>query len=340
MPGAPASRCLLVSALALCALCCAACGTVDPNPRTRKGPLPARSEVPLSVLFPQMPLESARVEDTHATEAQATASYTSFFSQSGNGDSFAQEDGELLVGTASARHGVGAGMELGVLVPVLYTTSGFLDSFINHYHDLFGLPDSGRDHQPDDQWEALMMNDGQAAWQMSEDRVGLGDIPLWWAIQLADENDTGAAVKAKVLCELPTGSVHDGFGSGTVDVGAQLLIEKGIDRWVVYGAVAGFLPGTPRDFRSAGVDVNPYFEVSGGSELRLTTAWSLLAQLDYLSSPMHDFPASTASDDQLLVSYGAAFDVGDLTVNLFMIENLIGDSTPDFTVQAGITARF
>ena len=55
---------------------------------------------------------------------------------------------------------------------------------------------------------------------------------------------------------------------------------------------------------------------------------------------MTSFPASSASDDQLLISYGASFDVGDCALTLFMIENLMGDTSPDFTVQAGLSTRF
>jgi hypothetical protein len=341
MPRGSANPGWILLALALLALCGSACDTVDPNPLTRKGPLPARSQMPLARLFPQMPLESAQVEAAHETVASASASYTSVFSQTGHGNSFAYEDAELLVADASARHGVGAGMELGIEIPVVYTTSGFLDSFVHHYHDTLGLPQGGRENEVNDQFQGVLVKDGETAWQLSEDRVGLGDIPLWWAAQLEDETDGLPAIKGKLLCELPTGSTSDGFGSGTFDFGAQLLIEKGFDRWVVYGSAAGFLPGTPRDFRSADVDVNAYYQLSAGTELRMSTAWSLQLQLDYLASPLRDFPASTASDNQLLISYGTAFDIGvDWTLSLFMIENLLGDSAPDFTVQAGISTRF
>src|SRR5262249_21272075 len=157
---------ILALTLALFALCGTSCETVDPSPLTRKGPLPTRSEMPLSRLFPQMPLESARVEATHETLASGTLSYTSVFSQSGDPVWFAEEDGELLVGGLSARHGVGAGMELGVEVPVMYTTSGFLDSFIHSYHNAFGLPQGGRDNEVNDQFSCILVHDGKTAWQL------------------------------------------------------------------------------------------------------------------------------------------------------------------------------
>lgn len=317
-----------------------ACGAVEPEPASRKGPLPVRSEMPLSRLFLQLPAEPARALPDRATALALSASYTSVFTGDGSAHAFVTEDAELLAVDAAVRHGLGAGMEIGIGLPLRYTTSGFLDAFLHRYHDALGLPDGGREDEVDGQFSGQLVHDGHTAWHLSEDRIGLGDVPIWWAGTLLHECPVNPAVKAKLAIEIPTGAQDQGFGNGKPDAGAQLLLEKGFGRWVAYGSAAGLVGGRPNQFRAAGVQMNPYHALSAGGELRLSTTWSLLTQLDYLASPLHGFGASSAADDQLLLSYGTAFAAGSVLVKLFMIENLVGDTAPDFTIQGGIELRF
>lgn len=319
---------------------CLSCGTLSTDQAHRKGPLAVRSDMPLSRIFLQMPAESARVTDPGGNDVRLQSSYTSVFTGDGENGTFVSEDGEILAVDGAWRHGFGSGLEAGVQVPVIYASSGFLDSFVNDYHDAFNLPDAGRDEAPTDQYSAVFVNDGVEAWQLEEDSVGLADIPLWIAASLAEESEDVATVKAKLALELPTGNAERGFGNGKLDGGLQLLAERGFGRFVAYGSVAGLLCGTPNRFRDADVDTNPYYSAAAGGELLLNDAWSLHLQLDYLASPLHDVDTPAASDDQLLISFGASVAIESTVLTAFFLENLTGDTAPDFSLQVGLRTTF
>lgn len=83
------------------------------------------------------------------------------------------------------RYTQGAGdWEWGFELPVVHVGGGFLDSFIEGWHDFFGLPNGGREFAPQDRYRYRYERDGAVVLDRGEEGWALGDVRLsaGWAV--------------------------------------------------------------------------------------------------------------------------------------------------------------
>lgn len=66
----------------------------------------------------------------------------------------------------------------GVELPLFNFNSGVLDSFLESYHDLFGLPDYGRSERPRNDFLYEVWKDGKLLIKGSSGKTGVGDVRL------------------------------------------------------------------------------------------------------------------------------------------------------------------
>jgi hypothetical protein len=76
------------------------------------------------------------------------------------------------------------GWEWGFELPVVHVGGGFMDSFIEGWHDFFGLPNGGREFAPRDRYQYRYERDGAVVLDRSEEGWALGDVRLsaGWAV--------------------------------------------------------------------------------------------------------------------------------------------------------------
>lgn len=87
-------------------------------------------------------------------------------------------DGESTRITLDARYGIARQFELGVTIPYIILSGGFLDDFIDWYHSTFGFPQGGRDQAPRNRLLYVYHHDGQQRLKIESSSAGLGDISL------------------------------------------------------------------------------------------------------------------------------------------------------------------
>ena len=68
--------------------------------------------------------------------------------------------------------------ELGIEVPVLRFSSGFMDDFLEGYHSAFGFSDYGRSGRPENEFLYEVRHNGATVIKGRNGRTGLGDIRL------------------------------------------------------------------------------------------------------------------------------------------------------------------
>ncbi|MCK7504958.1 MAG: DUF3187 family protein [Desulfobacterales bacterium] len=87
-------------------------------------------------------------------------------------------DMEITEMKFSWRRDLGGFALFGVDVPVLVFGSGFLDGFLDSYHDTFGFPDYGRGQRPENAFLYEVTRTGQDRAQGRQREARLGDIRL------------------------------------------------------------------------------------------------------------------------------------------------------------------
>ena len=132
-------------------------------------------------------------------------------------------DGESARFSLDARYGINRDWELGVVIPYVIQSGGFLDGFIENYHDAFGFPQGGRDQAPRNRLLYRYVKDGQERLKVSDSGSGLGDISLTggWQVWGGKNQPSAAALRASL--KLPTGSSSQLHGSGSWDLSLWMV---------------------------------------------------------------------------------------------------------------------
>lgn len=312
----------------------------DEEPETFLGPFPYRSLMPLNLLFPHPPPEKAEVLEAGRTGASWNTMYGSSLVIDEKKGDFMHVDGEFLRTAVGLRHGLGSGIEVGFEIPYLHYTSGFLDSFIEDWHDFWGFSQGKRDQNPNKQYEVLYQHEGRTFLASREDGFHLGEIPLYLKVGLVDPKEEDYGLAARAFVELPTGSESKGFGSGKVDGGAGLLAQTNFSpSWAGYMSVDHVIRSDPDDFE--GLEAANVTHASLGVEKAFFRSFAVVLQTDYQTQPLRSVHLKEFGDPEWTVTASFGWRLGRETMLKFSFtEDITTDSTPDFVVGMSLSTVF
>jgi hypothetical protein len=306
-----------------------------------RGPLPVTTNNAVTGMFLQFRPRSPATTGVGDLDLAVTSEYSSLYlSDSSRGD-VAVVDAELWRTGVSARTGVGPRTDVEIELPIVYATDGFADDLISGWHSIFGLPDGGRERRPDNEFDVHVDADGQRVYEMQDDEIALGDIPIVVTQRILDEHEDGVALALRAGLELPTGSESDGFGNGGIDWGGGLLAESSAGRITLTGAAYYVVTADPSAFEDAGVDALDSVQVHGGMEVRWNEAASILFGLRYSTAATRDIDLDEIDADVLDLDIGWVHDLLDGSrLTLGFTEDLIARSGPDLTAFLGWSKGF
>lgn len=217
-------------------------------------------------------------------------------------------------------------------LPYRYTGGGNLDSFIDEWHDVFGLPEGARPMQPRDRLAVHYRRNGETLIELDSPTEGLADASIALAYALRDTQST--SVSAAVAVKLPTGKDHWLNSSGAADLSAILAAERRLsERWTLAGQLSAtwlgdgdLLPDRQREF------------VWGGHtslSFSIAPALELIVQMDghtrAFDSELEFF------DDVLVATLGGQIHFGeDWTLSLGVSEDILVEHSPDVVFVIGL----
>jgi hypothetical protein len=121
-----------------------------------------------------------------------------------------------------------------VQIPYRYTGGGVLDSAIDSWHELFGLPQGTRAFSPQDRVRIAYASGNTVLFDVQSSQAGLADISLDFGRSLASTESTAAA--AWLSIKLPTGDADRFTGSGATDVSLAIAAEHRLgENWSAFG---------------------------------------------------------------------------------------------------------
>ncbi len=265
-----------------------------------------------------------------------TDDWTNEYVAQTKGDESLIIDGETQRLAASLRYGIAPDFELGLMVPVLITGGGVLDGLIENWHNFWGLPNGGRNEAPRDRLLYNVQRDGQTRLNVNRSASELGDIEVSGGWQLA------RPLALRAMVKLPTGD-EDRLTGG--NFGSAL--------WLDWDPFASF-GGSRRwfGFVSGGASINAQSRVLSdyqekrvgfggvGAGYRLLRPLSIIAQF-YAHTPLYSgtvLDALQKPGGQL--SFGGRWAFSTHTaVDLGFQEDLITNSSPDFSIHLGLSLR-
>ena len=240
-------------------------------------------------------------------------------------------DSESQVLNFSLRHRIGERFELGIDVPYVRHSGGYLDSAIYNFHDLVGLSNSSRDGL-DDQYRLFFAQQGQVLFDASTPSSGLGDIRVSAAMRLGKAT-LRAGIKA------PTGDPDKLTGSGAADL--SLGIYGGgtstlFDRDLSFSGFVGILALGDGDVMA---EIQRSAVAYAGAALRwhATSRFALATQL-YAQGSYFDASLDEIGGNTFQLAFGGdyRFPAQGLLLRLAIVEDIAAAAAPDFALHLSI----
>lgn len=150
-------------------------------------------------------------------------------------------DGETHRTALTVRYGM-RDTEVGIEVPYLSHSGGFADSFIENWHNIFGMRNGGRNDEPRNQLGYIYQRNGIELLRLTRTSRGVGDVRMYGAKPLLrDDGNIDVALRSSL--KLPTGESAELLGSGAYDLavwlsaGCSRAACPGALRWTAGGGV-------------------------------------------------------------------------------------------------------
>ncbi|ALP53540.1 hypothetical protein Tel_10545 [Candidatus Tenderia electrophaga] len=242
-------------------------------------------------------------------------------------------DGETYRLAFTLRYGLDERTEVGLEIPFIAHSNGFMDNFIEDWHDSFGLSNAERVKTTSNTLRYRYAVANTALVDLDSPSEGIGDIRLYSARQLSKTADS--ALSLHLGLKLPTGRARQLHGSGATDVSVSLahikrdwLTALGLTSFTNAGIVwlgeGEVLPDTQENvagFASAGL----IWDNSRMIDLK--------AQLD-MHTRIYDSELDQLGAHTVQLTVGGSVYLGAQTrLDIGVGENLLTDTTPDFLIN-------
>lgn len=295
--------------------------------------------MPLSLIFPHPLPDRAAIVPEGRVEAEIRSDYGTIFVDDSRGAESILVDGEFSRSSLTMRTSLGRRAEIGVEIPFVRYLSGRFDDFVGDWHSVFGLSPGHRDEAPENRFGVNYRNAQGSFFAAEEDGFHLADIPVTLKVGLLDPGGDPLGLALRGLIELPAGDEEKGFGSGKVDGGAGILLEKRLGEFALYLSADHIFRSSPDSFE--GVRAAHVTHGSLAAEYLIGPAVALVAQTDYQTRPLEGVRLGEFVDPQWSGILGAVFLLGESTLlRVSMAEGFTTESAPDFVVSAGLVLGF
>lgn len=293
-----------------------------------------------------LPIESsATITPTGKLTVSLTQEVTSNFTNNSNAREWILQDGESYRWTVATRYGFGDRFEAGIEIPYILYGGGFLDNFINGWHNAFDMPKAAPAVAQKNRLRFMYNKDGVRKLTMNHAGSGVGDITLTGGMQIYDvvSKKSHDSLSLRGGLKLPSGDSSYLQGSGSTDFVLQLC--GGTTRFTewgslgVYGSVGAMtmtrsdvLPDQHNQFAGVGTlgtGWGPASWISFKVQLNGTTPLYRKSNLDELSQI-----------SLMLISGGAIKLPGDYLLDIGISEDVLLVTAPDVSFHLGLSKKF
>ncbi len=239
-------------------------------------------------------------------------------------------DGETAQYTVKVRYGLFDRLEVGMDVPYLQHSGGYLDSLIRNFHDFFSFPNDRQEEFDKNQID-FDVNSNGSSYELKEATSGLGDIRFTAAVPLimgSEESRRYLALRS--VLKIPTGDSDDLLGSGSTDISAGLAYSDAELLDIINTALTVNLGVLYMGDSDVLGDIQKNFAGYGG----VSASWLAMKRLELklqvdLHTAMYDSDLIQLGTSLQLLAGGTLHLPGDVRLDLGISEQLSTDATPD-----------
>lgn len=266
------------------------------------GPLQTRLQNPLYLQFLTLPIESAQTLNQNQYETFFQTAFSNVFELEVSGTTVLRFDMEMWRQALTFKYGITDNIETGIELPFIINGGGFLDGSLNWYHDFWGLPNSGRELVPNNEFAFTLIQNGQTLIDYPSTLFGLSDVILRAKYLFLTSPSWKFAFSPAI--KIPIGSSTKGFSSGHFDFGAEILAEKRLRRFHFVTQV-GLVYVTGHKFLEP-ILKKTFVQFGQSAEFQIIDGLSLITQLTGNSTLFKNISANDLSKIALDLNVGFA----------------------------------
>lgn len=297
-----------------------------------EGPLQVKNQFPLFIHIDSPYLETASTENSFSV----SLSHSSIYLVESSSEWDIGLDMEITELNLMFRKNIRDFIEVGIELPLISFSSGFMDGFINSYHDVFGFPDYGRSERPSNEFLYEVRRNGILIIKGEGGHTGIGDIRFTFKKPLL-KGDPAISVRGDI--ELPTGDAKKGFGNGSLDTGISILLDKKLSEKIKsYLNLGVVFPGDLKGHET--VNLKTFIHGGVGIEFLAGENFNFIGQVFLQGSPFPETDISPVDRTAILLSLGGRFSSGNNSLELSFTEDPNTSGAPDFTINISFKRRF
>lgn len=255
-------------------------------------------------------------------------------------DEFVYFDGEMARLDLNGKYGISEYFEIGLNLPFVNHSSGFMDSSVDGFHSAIGITGGARSVMPKGEMLYMYSRDSIVLFHLDESSFGVGDISFELGFKLLEHKTYSMALRGYL--KLNNADKQKLLGSGTTDFSVQFS-----------GQTTGVGPRPAYFFYSLG-----YLRIGKGSILedmqirnigfgslglavKATSLFVPKIQLDYNSAFYNNSLTEELGDSGLQLLLGADFILNDnLILTGGFSEDIKINTSPDFLLHLALNYTF
>jgi hypothetical protein len=300
------------------------------------GPLQTTNRFPLHLLFLKPRPVKAELPARGAFEAGLAVEYSNTFFQHRNNRWDVLVDAEMMTIDLSMIYGLTSNIAILLDMPLVSQQDGFLDGFLENYHDALGTSNYGRQNRPKNAFAYRVVKDGRLWVQGEETNCQLADMTVSTQFQLfrpsAERRSSGSLL---LSLKLPTGDSDRGLGSGQFDTGAYLPLRWSLSPWTLFAMPGAAMISDP-DTRGAQIRARNTWSLFFGTAYDYSRDTTWLIQCNYYSSPIEETGLDELDKGAFELIFGAHHRLADNWLVEFAFSEDLTLAVPDFNLRLGL----
>jgi hypothetical protein len=253
----------------------------------KSGPISIVNQAPIQLLFLQASPDKAECLPKGRGSLTLNTTITNTLVSEKGGNYEGVVDIEMIRASLDLKYGIFTDFEMGISLPFVYSYSGIMDHVILDVEEFFAAERPVRKKQEPDRYEYYVKrNDDVFISGKGKRCSGIGDLVLRAKGKIWDEGKILPCLSTRLGVKVPTGDEDRALGSGKVDYGFGLLLQKDIKRLTAYLNADIIFPGDA--FDQENVPLREFYEIMLGAEYRVSSRLSVLGQVNCITRPFEN----------------------------------------------------
>jgi hypothetical protein len=254
------------------------------------GPIPVVNQTPIQLLFLQAIPDRAEPFPKGRYSLSLNTAMTNTLQRGESENYSGYMDMEMMRTALEVKYGILSGVELGMSLPFVCGYAGFMDHAILDFEEFFHVARNLREKEDEsgraNTYTYYVRKDNKAFIEGKEGSSGVGDLALRVKAKIRDEKNGVPCLSTRLQVKIPIGDEDRALGSGKPDYGLGLLLQKTIKRLTGYLNADVIFPG--QAFKQEDVSLRKFYEIILGAEYKVSSQFSTLMQLYYITRPFQD----------------------------------------------------